>query len=160
HAPAPPATGGPSRYRPLREHARGGLGEGFVARDEEIDREGALKQIQERLAADPDSRARFLREAQLTGRPEHPGRVPGYGLGCYPDGRPYYAMRFVKGESMHEAIQRFHRADESRRDPGERSLALRDLLNRFVAVCDAVAYAHSRGVIHRDLKPDNVMLGE
>ena len=142
-------------------HARGGLGEVFVALDEELHREVALKEIQERFADHPDSRARFLREAEITGNLEHPGVVPVYGLGAYADGRPYYAMRFIRGERMQEAIERFHKADEDpRRDPGERSLALRELLGRFVAVCNAVAYAHSRGVIHRDLKPANVMLGE
>jgi serine/threonine-protein kinase len=149
------------RYRRLREHARGGLGEVHVALDEELKREVALKEIQDRFADQPDSRARFLREAEITGKLEHPGVVPVYGLSCYPDGRPYYAMRFIRGESMQQAIARFHQADEQpRRDPGERSLALRELLTRFVAVCNTVAYAHSRGVIHRDLKPANAMLGE
>src|SRR4029077_16784174 len=118
------------------------------------------KEIQDRFADHPDSRARFTREAEVTGHLEHPGVVPVYGLGGYADGRPYYAMRFIRGESMREAIARFHEAGQGRRDPSERSLALRDLLGRFVAVCDAVAYAHDRGVIHRDLKPANVMLGE
>jgi serine/threonine protein kinase len=85
--------------------------------------------------------------------------VPVYGLGAYPDGRPFYAMRLIKGDSLKEAIRRFHEADTPGRDPGERRLALRGLLGRFVDVCNAVAYAHSRGVLHRDLKPSNVMLG-
>src|SRR5207248_3149468 len=138
---------GPMRYSRLREHARCCLGDVHLARDEELGREVTLKKIQERPVDDADSRARFLREAEITGRLEHPGVVPVYGLGVYPDGRPYYAMRFIHGESMYDAIARFHKADEGRRDPGERSLALRDLLTRFVALCDAVAYAHSRGVI-------------
>src|SRR5207248_6574471 len=71
-----------------------------------------------------------------------------------------YAMRFVAGESLHEAIRAFHAADQPGRDSGERRLALRGLLTRFVAVCQTVAYAHSRGVVHRDLKPANVMLGQ
>jgi serine/threonine-protein kinase len=150
-----------ARYRRLKPHAKGGLGEVFVAEDAELRREVALKEIQERFAADPGSRSRFLREAEITGNLEHPGIVPVYGLGTYPDGRPYYAMRLIRGESMQDRITRFHKADAApRRDPSERSLALRDLLTRFVAVCEAVAYAHSRGVIHRDLKPANVMLGE
>jgi Flp pilus assembly protein TadD/tRNA A-37 threonylcarbamoyl transferase component Bud32 len=149
------------RYRRLRAHARGGLGEVFVALDGELSREVALKEIQDRFADHPGHRARFLREAEVTGKLEHPGVVPVYGLGVYTDGRPYYAMRFIRGESMHDALRRFHQADERPgRDPGERSLALRELLGRFVAVCNAVGYAHVRGVIHRDIKPANVMLGE
>jgi serine/threonine protein kinase len=147
------------RYRILRPHARGGLGEVFVALDQELHREVALKEIQEERAHDSVSRGRFLLEAEITGGLEHPGIVPVYGLGQYSDGRPYYAMRFIKGDNLKEAIRRFHEAEKPGRDPGERSLALRDLLRRFVDVCNAVAYAHSRGVLHRDLKPGNIMLG-
>jgi Flp pilus assembly protein TadD len=159
----PTALGTPTssglRFRVLRAHARGGLGEVFVAYDEELHREVALKQIQPRYAGDGDSRARFLLEAEVTGHLEHPGVVPVYGLGRHADGRPFYAMRFIKGDTLKDAVDRFHRAEVRGRDPGERGLALRELLARFVAVCNAVAYAHSRGVLHRDLKPVNVMLG-
>jgi serine/threonine protein kinase/DNA-binding SARP family transcriptional activator len=149
------------RFRRLREHARGGLGEVFVALDEELQREVALKQIQDRFADQSAARGRFVREAEITGKLEHPGIVPVYGLGVYPDGRPFYAMRFIRGESMHDAIRRFHAPQAQGLQPlGFDSLAFRDLLNRFVSVCHAVAYAHARGAIHRDLKPANVMLGE
>src|SRR5262245_40357774 len=155
----PPTSDG-QRFRILRPHARGGLGAVFVALDAELNREVALKQILDRHADDPDSRARFLLEAEVTGRLEHPGVVPVYGLGCDVGGRPYYAMRFVKGQSLKEAIDRFHEAEKSDgSDPRQWNLALRQLLNRFVAVCNVLAYAHSRGVIHRDLKPANVLLG-
>jgi formylglycine-generating enzyme required for sulfatase activity len=153
-----PAVPG-QRFRILRPHARGGLGEVYVALDGELHREVALKEIQPAHAGHPESRARFLLEAEVTGGLEHPGVVPVYGLGTYADGRPYYAMRFIKGDNLKEAIERFHRADGPGRDPGERALALRQLLGRFVDVCQAVAYAHSRGVLHRDLKPGNVLLG-
>ncbi len=153
------STSAGQRFRILRPHAKGGLGEVFVARDEELRREVALKQIQDRHADDARSRARFLLEAEVTGGLEHPGVVPVYGLGQYPDGRPFYAMRFVKGDSLKDAIERFYQADASGRDPGERSLEFRKLLGRFIDVCNAVGYAHSRGVLHRDLKPGNVMLG-
>src|SRR5436190_124893 len=92
------------RFRILRPHAKGGLGQVFVAEDAELHREVALKEIQGRYAHDPASRARFLREAEVTGQLEHPGIVPVYGLGTYADGRPFYAMRFIRGDSLKEAI--------------------------------------------------------
>jgi serine/threonine-protein kinase len=158
-APDPPAPSG-FRFRVLRPHARGGLGEVHVAQDEELRREVALKQIQNRHADHPESRARFLLEAEITGGLEHPGIVPVYGLGVYADGRPYYAMRFIQGHSLKDAIERFHQADVPGRDPGERALEVRQLLGRFIAVCNAIEYAHSRGIMHRDLKPANIMLGD
>ena len=101
-------------------------------------------------------------------RLEHPGIVPVYGLGHYGDGRPFYAMRFIRGDSLEEAIERFHKQEgaeehqsaRSKIDPGQRIVEFRELLGRFVDVCNAVAYAHSRGVLHRDLKPGNIMLGK
>ena len=79
-----------------------------MALDAELNREVALKEIRPERADDPDSRARFLLEAEVTGRLEHPGVVPVYGLGCDAAGPPFYAMRFVKGETLKEAIERFH----------------------------------------------------
>ncbi len=147
------------RFRILRLHRTGGLGAVYVARDEELHREVALKEIRDRHAHDPDSRSRFLQEAEITGRLEHPGIIPVYGLGTYADGRPFYAMRFIKGDNLKDAIAHFHEADVPGRDPGERALALRELLGRFLDVCNAMAYAHSRGILHRDLKPNNILLG-
>ena len=121
----------------------------------------ALKEIQERHADHAESRARFVLEAEVTGSLEHPGIVPVYGLGSYADGRPYYAMRFIQGDSLKDAIDAFHAPPSPGvATPGLESLAFRQLLSRFVDVCNAIAYAHSRGVIHRDLKPANIMLGK
>jgi serine/threonine-protein kinase len=153
------ATGDGRRFRVLRPHAHGGLGAVFVALDSELNREVALKEILDHHADDPTSRQRFLVEAEITGGLEHPGIVPVYGLGTYTGGRPYYAMRFVKGDSLKEAIERFHRDESSRTNPGRRSLELRQLLRRFLDVCNAIDYAHSRGVLHRDIKPGNVIVG-
>ncbi len=147
------------RFRIVRPHAKGGLGAVFVALDAELHREVALKQIHDSHADDPDSRHRFVMEAEITGGLEHPGIVPVYGLGTYADGRPYYAMRFIRGESLKEAIDRFHSDPRLKKESGRRALELRKLLRRFIDVCNAVDYAHSRGVLHRDLKPSNVVLG-
>jgi len=154
------ATSDGQRFQILRPHARGGLGAVFVARDTELNREVALKQILDHHADDQVSRARFVIEAEITGGLEHPGIVPVYGLGAYPDGRPYYAMRFIQGDSLKEAIAAFHADQALQRDPGRRSLAKRKLLSRFLDVCDAIDYAHSRGIVHRDLKPGNIIVGK
>jgi serine/threonine-protein kinase len=157
-SPPPPSCPEP-RYRPLRFHARGALGEVLVAHDQEFHREVALKRIQEGRADDPESRRRFLLEAEITGRLEHPGVVPAYSLTWDEAGRPCYTMRLIQGDTLQQAIERFHQDNRPGRDPGERRLALRQLLQRFIAVCNTIAYAHSRGILHRDLKPANVMLG-
>src|SRR5436190_1665004 len=147
------------RFKKGRFHKEGGLGEVYFAEDTELHREVALKEIKSKYADDLASRGRFVIEAEITGGLEHPGIVPVYGLGAYPNGRPYYAMRFIRGDSLKDAIEHFHAAENPGRAARERSLALRQLLRRFVDVCNAVAYAHNRGVLHRDLKPANIMLG-
>jgi hypothetical protein len=141
-------------FRPLHFHARGGMGEVFVAEDSELQRKVALKRLQERFVQDPGSCKEFVREAEITGLLEHPGVVPVYGLVQDADGKPCYAMRFIQGESLKEALERFHGSASN-----FASLEFRQLLTRFIAVCNTIAYAHSRGIIHRDLKPGNIMLG-
>ena len=150
----------PTRFRRLRTHAEGGLGIVYVAHDGELNRNVALKEIKERSADDPYSRARFLLEAEVTGGLEHPGIVPVYAMGRYSDGRPYYAMRFVRGMTLQESIDRFHAANRVGSSESDRTLAFHKLLRTFLDVCNTIGYAHSRGVVHRDIKPSNILLGK
>jgi serine/threonine protein kinase/tetratricopeptide (TPR) repeat protein len=160
--PAPTTPIGPrtSRYAQPMYHAKGGLGIVFRARDTELHRGVALKEIKREYADDEDVRARFVREAVITGKLEHPGVVPVYGLGTYADGRPYYAMRFIRGKTLAAAADEFHTTNGASLEPGKRSLELRRLLGRLIDACNTIAYAHNRGVLHRDLKPANIMLGD
>lgn len=155
---------------------QGGMGQVSAALDEQLNREVALKEIKDEYSDDADCRVRFIQEAEITGGLEHPGIVPVYALGRYPDGRPFYAMRFIRGSSLQQAIDHFHSDYDSETDrakPADRmkspmaesrcryeSIEFRKLLGRFIDVCNAMEYAHSRGVIHRDLKPSNIMLGK
>ncbi len=154
-----PTTSWNGRFRVVRPHAKGGLGIVSIAMDDELDREVAFKEIKHEFSDHSSSRARFVLEAEITGKLEHPGIVPIYGLGHAPDGSPYYAMRFIRGDSFADAINRFHDPAGPFVEPSKRSLQLRELLGRSIDVCNALAYAHSRGVLHRDLKPGNIMLG-
>ncbi len=147
------------RFRVLRRHKSGGLGTVHVARDEELNRDVALKEVRPEYAEIQAARERLQVEAEITGGLEHPGIVPVYGLGIHDDGNPFYCMRFIKGQSLKDAIAEFH-ASKAQLPASLLNLKLRGLLGRFINVCDAVGYAHCRSVLHRDLKPGNIMLGK
>jgi serine/threonine protein kinase len=157
--PRPPLPSIPG-YEVLGEIGAGGMGVVYQARQLAPKRVVAVKMIRQRLAADAATLERFRLEAEAAARLEHPGIVPVYEVGHDADGQPYYAMRFIEGESLHDAVERFHRAERPGRDPGERRLALRQLLGQFVAVCKTLAYAHTKQILHRDLKPGNILLGQ
>src|SRR5439155_12428418 len=131
-------------------HATGGIGRIWLARDAELGRNVALKELRPERADNTALWSRFLKEARITGQLEHPGIVPVYELARRPDNQqPFYTMRFVRGRTLREATAAFH----AKRSEGEYdSFELLTLLNAFVAVCNTIAYSHSRGVLHRDLK--------
>ena len=150
------------RFPVVKFHDKGGLGWVYIARDRELGRTVALKCLQPDPATDPSACQRFVREAEITARLEHPGIVPVYGLGSYGVGNatksesPSYAMRFVQGETLRDTIRALHASHEK---IDWRSIEAIRILRSFVTVCDTLAFAHSRHVIHRDLKSANVMLG-
>ncbi len=159
--PTPPrplsAPRAEDRYRLLDNFAHGGLGNIWRAKDAIIHREIAFKELLPKALKNPRIVERFLEEAQITGQLEHPGIVPIYDVGYQENGTPFYAMKLLKGGNMEEAIEAMHMMP---RGSTERQLAFTRLLRQFIAVCQAVGFAHDKGVLHRDLKPLNVMIGQ
>jgi serine/threonine-protein kinase len=148
------------RFRILRPHARGGLGQVLIAHDGELNREVAVKELLDRHIDNENLVARFRMEAEITGLLEHPGVVPVYSAGDYPNGNPYYVMRLIRGHELGEEIREFFDKHPDSPYVGSRRVDFIKLLRRFIDVCNAIAYGHSRGIIHRDIKPANVMLGK
>jgi PAS domain S-box-containing protein len=139
-------------------HSSGGIGEVWRAYDELLGREVALKWLKRDQAEHLDNRARFHREAQITGQLDHPGVVPVYDYSTTDDGtRCFYTMRFLRGRTLSDAIAEFHR---TRDDDGMVSAPLMQLLGYFISICNTMAFAHSRGIVHRDLKGENVIVGK
>ncbi|MEO7729405.1 MAG: serine/threonine-protein kinase, partial [Kofleriaceae bacterium] len=136
----------PDRYQIIHEHGRGGLGRVSRAHDRALGRDVAIKEL---LSRGNLSEVRFLREALITARLEHPGIVPVYEAGRWADGTPFYAMKLVAGRPLRDLIAACATADERI-----------GLLHHVIAVADAIGYAHGRNIIHRDLKPANVIVGD
>ena len=137
------------RYQLLGEFGHGGMGSVFKGRDPDLGRDLAVKILLEEHQATPDLVRRFIEEAQIGGQLQHPGIVPVYELGLYGDNRPYFTMKLVRGRTLAALLK-------------ERAGPAHDLprfLGIFEQVSQTVAYAHARGVIHRDLKPPNIMVG-
>ena len=157
--PEAPTGSPPPRYEKIRVLGTGGLGRVWLARDSLLGREVALKELRDDRPAGPGIVRRFLEEAKITSLMEHPAIVPIYDL-VEEDGErrlPTYTMRALVGRTLALAVEAYHRRSASKpADP----LEFRGLLDALTAVCRAVAYAHSRGVLHRDLKGANVILGD
>ncbi|MFI5460714.1 MAG: tetratricopeptide repeat protein [Isosphaerales bacterium] len=163
-----PGGAGLGRYQLQGEIARGGMGAILRGRDVDLGRELAIKVLLESHQGNSEVVRRFVEEAQIGGRLQHPGVVPVYELGTFPDRRPYFAMKLVKGRTLAVLLaERKDRAGRGSPDPALRPTvglpSAHDDLPRFLGIfeqiCQTMAYAHARGVIHRDLKPSNVMVG-
>jgi serine/threonine protein kinase/Tfp pilus assembly protein PilF len=144
------------RYQLVNNFARGGLGQIWLASDVRLRRDVAYKEMLPAALKNRNALERFLEEAQITGQLEHPGIVPIYDIGYQANGAPFYSMKLVRGDTMEKEIERMH---ELPRGSSERAMAFRKLLGSLISVCNAMAFAHDRGVLHRDLKPLNIMLG-
>lgn len=144
------------RYEIIRKLGQGGLGRVWLARDVNLNRNVALKEISHAAGASETVIERFKHEAEITGRLDHPSIVPIYQLGEDQEtGRMFYTMRFLGRSTLQDSISEYH---ERREEGDEDPMLLRRLLSAFVNVCHAIGHAHSRKVIHRDLKPENVVI--
>ncbi|MEE2830210.1 MAG: serine/threonine-protein kinase, partial [Myxococcota bacterium] len=143
------------RFLPMGEIGRGGMGRVLAARDPELGRTVALKVLLDPDQVSEEQLQRFVAEARITSQLEHPNIVPVHDFGVTPEGQLYFVMKRVEGRSLHSVLSALRDGDSE-----ETALWTRHrLLTAFIQVCNAVAYAHEQGVLHRDIKPDNVMLG-
>lgn len=147
------------RFRIEKLLANGGTGLVFRAYDLQLHRHVALKQLQPQ-AATPENQRRLEFEAYITGQLDHPGVVPVYCVEHWSDGDPFYCMKLVEEKTLRAAIDELHADGLWRSRPWRKNRQLRALLARFIAVCQTVAFAHSRGIIHRDIAPRNILLGD
>jgi serine/threonine protein kinase len=136
------------RYILIQAIGRGGMGEVVQVRDRQLQRELAMKVLSRSHSADSAFVDRFIEEAQIAAQLQHPGIVPIHDIGKLDDGRPFFTMKLVRGQTLESLLEQRQRLDDTQDK----------LLSIFSGVCQAVAYAHSKGVIHRDLKPSNIMV--
>lgn len=144
------------RYQDLNRLNEGGMGVVYTAQDPILERQVAIKSVLPGTAAGSVEVQRFLAEARATGRLQHPCIPPVYELGRDEDGRPFFSLLLIRGQSMGQLIRLLREGSPDL----HQQYRFHHRLEVFLKVCEAVAYAHAQGVLHRDIKPDNIMLGE
>ena len=152
----PDAVHEESRYIERELLGEGGMGRIYLCKDERVGRDVAMKVLRTKYAKQPDTLARFVREARIQGQLEHPSIVPVYDLMRRPNGDVCFTMKRVRGKTIEQIVDSLARKDKALVEQYPR----RKLLRKFAAACLAVDFAHTRGVLHRDLKPSNIMLGD
>lgn len=149
-----------ARYRELKLFNKGGLGDLYRAYDESLNRETAVKRVNDRAASEPALLTQFRIEAEITGRLDHPGVVPVYGYGEDSEHRPFYVMRLINGRELAAAIREYHVTRSAHPNGPETRRLLLTLLEHLISACKTIAYAHDVGIIHCDIKPANIMVGQ
>lgn len=149
----------PDRYQLGKHLAGGGQGDVYRVYDRQLRRDMVMKILGEWWCDDPVAIARFVQEAQVTAQLQHPSVVSVHEIGTLADGRPYYTMAEIRGRTLASVIEAVHAASSAGWMPEAGGVSFRRLVDSFLRVCECVGFAHVRGVVHRDLKPHNVMLG-
>jgi tRNA A-37 threonylcarbamoyl transferase component Bud32 len=152
----PPPAPSDERYQQVGTLGKGGVGVVSLHLDRRIGRRVAFKQLRPTLARDEQTRARFLREAQVQGQLEHPSVVPVYDLGVDAEGLPFFTMKTIQGVTLRQILEELKQGD----GVAQKKYTRHRMLSAFASVCLTIDYAHQRGILHRDLKPENLMLGD
>ncbi len=155
----PKVLGKIGRYTLISSLGRGGMGEVFLAHDTLYGREVALKKIRSDLKQNPIIRSRFLNEARITAKLSHPSIIPIYSIEEAEDGCPFYTMPYIQGETLRTILHKSRLEEKKGRILHPTGSCISTLMRIFLSVCQAIAYCHKLGILHRDVKPDNILIG-